>query len=199
MLGLAGDYGKKQRLLPEPPVRRFQAMRRMSRRLYRQQQGTSRHASTLVWIGPEGRPPRPRARCRSRGSDHRFGFSRKGDDHIELESRVEDRVIRAVVEYALGSGRHGITMVAKDEAALIASSGPPTTARAKAGARKGVELRRATWLIRSASDWGDRNVHHCLHCHATWFRSVDLQRSGPARTGSEVTTASAANGAMVRG
>ena len=182
MLALAGDYGKDATALPEPaPFVGSKRCGECHRTIYHQQQRTSRHASTLrLGSGLKDVPlpahPVPDPVIPSIS----FRFSRSGDDHIELESRVEDRVIRAIVEYALGSGRHGITMLAKDEEGIerelrISYFGEGQTW----GETKGVES--------APRDLGDqigiglrrKNVHLCLHCHATWFRSVDQGRSGP--------------------
>jgi len=182
MLALAGDYGKDATALPEPAP--FVGSKRCGvchRTIYHQQQRTSRHASTLrLGAGLKDVPlpshPVPDPVIPSIS----FSFSRKGDDHIELESRVEDRVIRAIVEYAVGSGRHGITMVARDEEGVdrelrISYFGADQTW----GETKGVET-----LPRDLGDHlglglSRKTVHHCLHCHTTWFRSVDQSRSGP--------------------
>ncbi len=182
MLALAGDYGKDATALPEPAP--FVGSRRCGechRTIYRQQQRTSRHASTLrLGSGLKDVPlpaqPVPDPVIPSIS----FCFSRRGDDHIELESRVEDRVIRAVVEYALGSGRHGITMVAKDEEGIdrqlrISYFGGGQTW----GKTKGVEFAPRDLGDQIGPGLGRQNLRHCLHCHATWFRSVDQSSAGP--------------------
>ncbi|MFI5454432.1 MAG: multiheme c-type cytochrome [Isosphaerales bacterium] len=182
MLALAGDYGKGATALPEPAP--FVGSKRCGachRTIYNQQQRTSRHASTLrLGSGLKDVPlpahPVPDPVIPSIS----FSFSRRGDDHIELESRVEDRVIRAIVEYALGSGRHGITMLAKDEEGIerelrISYYGEGQTW----GETKGVESSPRDLGDQIGIGLGRKTVHHCLHCHTTWFRSVDQGRSGP--------------------
>ena len=37
------------------------------------------------------------------------------DDHVEIQSKIEDRVVRMVVDYAFGSGDRGLTPVGHDE------------------------------------------------------------------------------------
>jgi len=182
MLALAGDYGKDATALPEPAP--FVGSRRCGachRTIYRQQQRTSRHAGTLrLGAGLKDVPlptqPVPDPLIPSIS----FRFARKGDDHIELESTVEDRVFRAIVEYALGSGRHGITMVAKDEEGIDRELRVSYFGEGQAwGATKGVEFAPRDLGDQIGLGLGRQNVHHCLHCHATWFRSVDQSRSGP--------------------
>ena len=106
-------------------------------------------------------------------------FSRKSDDHIELESRVENRIVRAIVEYAVGSGRHGITMLAKDEQGIdrelrISYFGESQTW----GETKGIEFGPRDAGDHIGTGLGREVLHHCLHCHTTWFRSVDQSGSG---------------------
>ena len=140
MLALAGDYGKAQTSLPEPAP--FVGSRRCGEchgTIYRQQQQrTSRHASTLrVGSGLKDVPlpaqPVPDPVIPSIS----FSFSRKGDDHIELESRVEDRVIRAIVEYAAGIG-------------------PPRHHDGRQGRRRH-RSRAQDLLLRRRPNWGETN------------------------------------------
>jgi hypothetical protein len=181
MLALSGDFGKSATALPEPAP--FVGSRRCGdchRTIYRQQQRMSRHAATLRFgsalkdVPLPGHPvPDPLVPTVT------YSFSRSGDDHIELQSRVEDRVIWAIITYAVGSGRHGITMLARDAAGVdrelrISYFGQTQTW----GATKGIEF--------GPRDAGDhigiglsrKSLHHCLHCHTTWFRSVDKGRTG---------------------
>ena len=107
-------------------------------------------------------------------------FTRKDDDRIELESRIEGRVFRAIVEYAVGSGRHGITMLAKDEEGIerelrVSYFGQD----AGWGQTKGIDF-----APRDAGDHigiglGRKALSHCLSCHTTWFRSIVPDPSSP--------------------
>jgi hypothetical protein len=182
MLALTGDYGKDPAALPEPAP--FVGSRRCGechRTIYRLQQRTSRHAGTLhLGAGLKDVPlpthPVPDPLIPS----IIFRFVRKGDDRIELESTVEDGVVRAIVQYAVGSGRHGTTMVAKDEEGVDRELRISYFGADQAwGKTKGAET-----LPRDLGDHiglglSRKTVHHCLHCHTTWFRSVDQSRSGP--------------------
>ncbi len=151
------------------------------RTLTREQQHQSRHSTTLAAgesLGQARLPGRPVPDPMIPGLEHRF--TRDPTGRIEVESRLNDRVVKAVVEYAVGSGRHGITMVARDQA--------------------GVERQLRVSYLRSIDGWGEtkgistitrddgeqlglglspETVSRCLHCHATWFRAVDLRRAGP--------------------
>jgi hypothetical protein len=109
-------------------------------------------------------------------------FSRKGDERIELESRFGDQVNHAIVEYAVGSGRHGITMLAKDRQGIDRELRVSYFAENQSwGATKGIEF--------APRDAGDqigvrlaaKSLHKCLHCHTTWFRSVEKHKEGPLR------------------
>ena len=117
MLALAGDFGKTQAALPEPAP--YVGSRRCGEchpRIYREQQRESRHAQTLRFgqdLKEVPLPSEPVPDPVIPSITH--AFTRKRDDRIELESRIEGRVFRAIVEYAVGSGRHGITMLARDE------------------------------------------------------------------------------------
>ena len=106
-------------------------------------------------------------------------FSRKSDDRIELETRAEHRVFRAIVEYAVGSGRHGITMLAKDEEGIdrelrISYFGEDQSW----GETKGIDFAPRDAGDHIGMGMGRKMVNHCLSCHTTWFRSV-----GPAPSG----------------
>jgi hypothetical protein len=175
MLALAGDFGKTQGALPEPAP--FVGSRRCGDchpRIYREQQRESRHAQTLrfgeglkdvpVPANPVPDPVIP-------SISHRF--SRKSDDHIELETRALDRVFRAIVVYAVGSGRHGITMLAKDEEGIDRELRVSYFGQDRSwGQTKGIDF-----APRDAGDHigiglGRKTLNHCLSCHTTWFRSV---------------------------
>jgi hypothetical protein len=176
MLDLAGNFGRTSGALPEPAP--YVGSRRCGEchaSIFRAQQGASRHAQTLRFeagLKDIPLPAHPVPDPVISGITHHF--SRKGDDKIEVESRVDDRVVRAVVDYAVGSGRHGITMLAKDEQGIerelrISYFGESGTW----GETKGVDF-----APRDAGDHlgigiGRKAVHHCLHCHTTWFRSLE--------------------------
>ena len=182
MLRLAGDFGKNATSSPEPSP--FVGSKRCGDchgAIYRDQQLASHHAETLR-LGtdlkdvplPSGPVPDPRFP----GITHTF--SRLGDDRIELTVREGDRVKRAIIEYAVGSGHQGITMIAKDEQGIDRSlrisylhDGPTWTETKGANSapgEPGEQIGRALGL---------KSLRHCIHCHATWYRAVDLSQTGP--------------------
>ena len=115
-LASAGDYGKDDPLRHEPaPYVGAKACAGCHAAIHRSEQN-SRHARTLYQsneladvILPKGPVPDPVAP----GVSHTF---RREGGTIRLETRADDKVRRAVIEYALGSGNHGMTMIGRDEA-----------------------------------------------------------------------------------
>ena len=107
-------------------------------------------------------------------------FTRTSADRSRSNRGSRDRVITAIIEYALGSGRHGITMVAKDEQGIdrelrVSYFGEGQTW----GETKGI-----TAAPREPGDQiglvlAPKPLRQCLHCHSTWFGAVDLSRSAP--------------------
>jgi hypothetical protein len=184
MLALAGDFGKIARTSPEPAP--FVGSRRCGEchgRIYHEQQRQSRHALTLR-IGSGLKdvplPVHPVPDPVIKGLTH--SFSRKGDERIELESRAGDQVNHAIVAYAVGSGRHGITMLAKDQQGIDRELRVSYFAENQSwGETKGIEF--------APRDAGDqvgvrlaaKSLHKCLHCHTTWFRSVEQRSEDPLR------------------
>jgi len=182
MLALAGDFGHGPLTSPEPaPFTGSKRCGECHRFLYRQQQRVSRHAQTLR-LGADLRdvplPSGAVADPHFPGLSH--SFERIGADHIEIKSRIADRAIRAVIQYALGSGRHGITMVAKDEQGIERELRVSYFAEGQTwGETKGI-----TTVPREPGDQiglalAPKALRQCLHCHSTWFGAVDLSRSSP--------------------
>jgi len=177
--GAWGDSGPDE-AEPAPYVgaRRCASCHRI---IYRAQQGSSRHALTLARgheLANTPLPDRPVHDPFIPGLSHQL--NRSPDGAITAISRLHDKVQKAVVEYAVGSGRHGITMVAQDEhgvdrqlriSFLHSVNGFRVTKGASASVRNDGEL---LGLALSAE-----TVTRCLHCHATWFRGVDRRLPGP--------------------
>jgi hypothetical protein len=181
-LALAGEFGQGSVSSPEPaPFVGSKRCGECHRFLYRQVQRSSRHAHTLgVGTGLKDVPLPSRAIADPHFPGLSHSMTRENVDRIEISSRIEDRVARAVVEYALGSGRHGITMVAKDG--------------------EGIERELRVSYFGDGQSWGEtkgittaprdpgdqiglalapKPLRRCLHCHSTWFGAVDLGRSAP--------------------
>jgi Cytochrome c554 and c-prime len=182
MLVLAADFGKRTTLSPEPaPFVGSKQCAECHGKIYHQQQDESRHALTLrlgTGLKDVPLPTHPVPDPVSPGITH--AFVRKGEDRIEMESRAASQAVRAIVEYAVGSGRHGITMIAKDmqgtERELRVSY---FAEKSSWGETKGIDFppRDAAEHIGVPLTTG--TLHRCLSCHTTWARAVDLSRPGP--------------------
>jgi len=181
MLEMAGDFGKSAAAGIEPSP--FVGSRRCGechRSIYRQQQGHSGHSQTLRFgtdLKDVPLPQGPVADEAIAGITH--SFKRKNDHEIELESRDDLRAFRAIVDYAVGSGRHSITMLARDEDGIERELRMSYFRLDGAwGQTRGIEFapQHAGDLI--GLGLGPRNVNGCLSCHCTWSRSV-----GPVHAG----------------
>jgi len=182
MLELAGDFGKSvaARIEPSPFVGSGRCGE-CHRSIYLGQQGHSRHAQTLRFgtdLKDVPLPKGPVADEAVAGITH--SFQRKNDHEIALESRDELHACRAIVDYAVGSGRHGITMLARDE------DGIERELRISYIGRDGSwrQTRGIEFAPQHAGDLigvglGPENVNRCLSCHSTWFRSVGPLHAGP--------------------
>ncbi len=182
MLALAGDFGHGPLTSPEPaPFIGSKRCGECHRFLYHQQQRASRHAQTLR-LGADLRdvplPSRAVADPHFPGLSH--SFTRISADRIEIKSRIADRAIGAIIEYAVGSGRHGITMVAKDEQGIdrelrVSYFGEGQTW----GETKGITAPPREPGDQIGLALAPKPLRHCLHCHSTWFGAVDISRSAP--------------------
>ncbi len=182
MLALAGDFGKTQSALPEPaPYVGSRRCGECHRKIYREQQGESRHAQTLRFgadLKDVPLPAKPVPDPVIPSITH--GFTRTGDSRIELDSRVEGRVFRAIVEYAVGSGRHGITMLAKDEEGIVRELRVSYFGHdAGWGQTKGIDFAPSDAGDHIGIGLGRKTLSHCLSCHTTWFRSIVSNPSNP--------------------
>ena len=157
MLSLAGDFGLGTggRIEPSP----FAGSKRCGechRSMYRRQQSDSRHAQTLRF-GPELKdvpiPSEPVLDAAVAGIAH--SLKRKNGHEIHIESRTEGQVFRAIIDYAVGSGRHGITMLAKDQDGIERGFESLTTGSMEPGGRPKAshthpKLQETTSVSRSA-------------------------------------------------
>ncbi len=182
MLALAGDFGQGSMISPEPaPFVGSKHCGECHRFLYRQQQRFSRHAHTLgMRAGLKDLPLPSRAVADPHFPGLTHTFVRKSADRIEIESRMDGRAAQAVIEYALGSGRHGITMVAKDELGIdrelrISYFGEGHTW----GETKGIATAPRERGDQLGLALAPKPLRRCLHCHSTWSGAVNLSRSGP--------------------
>ncbi len=151
------------------------------RTLTREQQHRSRHALTLALGGSLSQarlPAAPVPDPKIPGLSHRF--TRQPSGRIDVESRARERVVKAVVDYAVGSGRHGVTMVARDQAGVERQLRVSYLGSIDGwGATKGIDMTTRENGELLGRPLPPETVSRCLHCHATWFRAVDLRVAGP--------------------
>jgi hypothetical protein len=184
MLALAGEFGKIASPSSEPaPFVGSQRCGECHRRIYREQQRQSRHALTLrlgSGLKDVPLPIHPVPDPMKKSLTH--AFSRQAGDRIELESRDRNQVNHAIIAYAVGSGRHGITMLAQDKQGIARELRVSYFAENQSwGETKGIEF-----ALRDAGDHigvalAPKSLHKCLHCHTTWFRAVEKRSEGPRR------------------
>ena len=181
MLTLSGDFGKSVTAEVEPAP--FVGSRRCAechRAIYRAQQKENRHAQTLRFgtdLKDVPLPHEPIADAAVSGITH--SFKRTSDREIEMRSQKDSQVFRAIVEYAVGSGRHGITMLGRDEEGIerelrVSYSGLDGTWRQT----KGITFAPQQPGDHNGVALGQKEVNHCLSCHSTWFRSVAPDHGG---------------------
>lgn len=146
------------------------------RQIYRMEQKENPHARTLYQQAdlarvplPDGPVPDPLAP----GIHHRFTRGPDGRPRLET-SDDRGRIVRAVVAYALGSGEHGITMVARDE-----PGGTPRELRISYYASdRSWRLTKGVNAVPSRPDefiglpLSGKSLEQCLQCHTTWFRAA---------------------------
>jgi hypothetical protein len=105
--------------------------------------------------------------------EHRF--LRKSADRIEVEARdMDGRIARAVVAYAIGSGKHGITMIGREGSTGIARELRISyyALDGSWGPTKGVEMTPHGPAELMGLGLTQKMLHQCLHCHTTWFRAA---------------------------
>ena len=150
-----------------------------------QAQQSSRHAHTFLRVSELGNLALPPASFPDPGQGKVTHSLRRVDgQRLEQETRVEDQVYSAVVEYAFGSGDRGLTLV-----------GRSATGQA-------FELRISQYRTGTGSRWdltsghfphpdetarylgeslSEDSVRRCLSCHVTNAQAI-LQASGPGAT-----------------
>ena len=88
-------------------------------------------------------------------------------------------MFRAIVVYAVGSGRHGITMLAKDEEGIDRELRVSYFGQDQSwGQTKGIDFAPRDPGDHIGIGLGRKTLNHCLSCHTTWFRSVGPGSSG---------------------
>jgi tetratricopeptide (TPR) repeat protein len=169
----AGGFGTGDPMLPEPaPFVGAATCAACHPGEFRAQQA-SRHARTLRRTDElTGLPWPDRAVVDPNNPRVAHRLGRVGD-RVEAEARVDGRVLRAVVTYALGSNRQGQSYLARDEAGQVRELRIARYPRAPEWDRTmehpAVPLDAAGYLGRPVSP---ESVRKCLHCHATHFRDA---------------------------
>ncbi len=175
--GLAAGFGRGESPSPEPaPFVGSRQCRECHAAIYRAQQLGSAHAQTLYRGSslkdvplPSGPVPDPVA------PDTTHRLVRRGDGRIELRAQAHNQVVTALIDYAVGSGRHGMTMLAKDEQLgvdrelRISYFGTDHTW----GETKGINFLPVDPGDALGLALAPKAFRQCLHCHATWFRAAD--------------------------
>ena len=141
---------------------------------------SSRHATTLSH-GPDMRkiplPDRPVADPADPAIVHTF--TREGEN-VRVKTKVGDASYEALLDYALGSGHRGITMIGKD------TEGTFRELRISQYSEKGLAWDVTSGFSPHPSDpreylgkvLSPAGFRDCIHCHTTQFRSI-ADRSGP--------------------
>lgn len=175
----AGAFGGETPLAPEPA--RYSGAKSCEAchgAIYRSQQG-SRHARTILMGENLASTPLPKG-VLTDPEDSRIThqFQREGN-RITVSSRVGDETVRAVIEYALGSGRHGITMVAREPSgthrSLRISYYPAGDYWGLTGGFNPHPTDAMAFLGERLSDASFRD---CVNCHTTRFIS-EQRRDSP--------------------
>jgi tetratricopeptide (TPR) repeat protein len=77
--------------------------------------GTSRHDATFARVKDDHQLPWPDQPIADPGDSSVLHSFHRGGDDLQVETRVDDRILRAVIKYAFGSLNHFATFVATDE------------------------------------------------------------------------------------
>jgi tetratricopeptide (TPR) repeat protein len=114
-LARAGDFGRDDATRPEPaPYVGAAACARCHAAKYRDEQG-SRHSRTFSTVEGLGGLALPEAPVHDPALPDTTHALRREGGAIRLVTRSGDRDLTALVEFALGSGDRGLTMVARDD------------------------------------------------------------------------------------
>ena len=107
---------------------------------------------------------------------HRY---HKAADHVEVETRIDDRIVRTIVDYAFGSGDRGMTLVGHNEQEPPLRE-PPVVLREPGGVGRnlGPECPSRPECLVSGSLLNLDVVRRCILCHQTNPMAV-LLRTGP--------------------
>ena len=172
-LAASGEFARDRSHEPEPALYvGARACRGCHREIHDAQQ-SGRHATTIrhgADLAEIPLPPRPLIDPADPSVSHEF---RREGDKVRLVTTTRDAKYEGLMDYALGSGHRGMTLVGKD------ASGSHREARISLYSERGT-----TWDVTSGfsphpGDPGEylgkvlspSGFRDCIHCHVTRFRS----------------------------
>jgi tetratricopeptide (TPR) repeat protein len=136
-------------------------------------QQTSRHARTLIRTADLNNLPWPDQAIQDRDHPRVRHEIRRQDGRLEIVTRVNDRAVAAVLEYALGSNHQGQSFLARDHQGQVRvhrlSRYPSEPRWDRTIDHPAFPAEESDYLGRPLSP---ESVRRCLHCHATNFRAV---------------------------
>ena len=141
---------------------------------------SSRHATTLSHGADMRKIPLPDGPVADPANPAiAHTFTREGEN-VRVKTKVGDASYEALLDYALGSGHRGITMIGKD------TEGTFRELRISQYSEKGLVWDVTSGFSPHPSDpreylgkvLSPAGFRDCIHCHATQFRSI-ADRSGP--------------------
>ncbi len=143
-------------------------------------QQSSRHSATMTWGDGLKSFPIPSGEVKdSEDSNVTHRWVRNKANEIEASAQVAGTSYRAIVDYVLGSGHHGFSMLGKDEkgvdCSLRLSYYPPGKSWSMTGGFNPHPTDPHSFLGESLSE---ENVRSCLNCHSTRF-FLEKERKGP--------------------
>ncbi len=167
----AGSFGDDNPMAPEPtPYVGAASCAKCHAQIYRRQQN-SHHARTITLaagLASVPLPPGPVTDPEDPKVTHTF---HRDGNKIEVTAKVDDKVVKAIVDYAIGSGHHGVTMLARDASghrALRMSYYADGTTWALTNPVSSRPVNREGFLGEQLSESAFRE---CLNCHSTRFNS----------------------------
>ncbi len=142
-------------------------------------QQSSHHSATLALGEGLAKTPLPNGPIADPGNpDVTHAFAREGSK-VRLTSRVEGREFAGVIDYAVGSGHHGVTMLSRDPGGRHRSLRMSYYSGGRHwGLTSGFEPRPSKPEAYVGEPLNDESFRNCLNCHSTRFTS-EADRTGP--------------------
>jgi tetratricopeptide (TPR) repeat protein len=144
-----------------------------------QAQQTSRHAQTFASGEKLRSVPLPKGSVKDPDDPKVVhSFARSGDQ-IRVTADVGGKVVAAPIDYALGSGSHGVTMLARDDTGSHRSLRISYYAGGDHwGLTSGFDPHPSTPERFIGEPLSEESFRNCLNCHSTRFTS-ERERRGP--------------------